>query len=141
MDIPNWNIGFIHLTRELPPPDPHSLCPLSSTEFVEPPEKSWCKRPHPLKKIPGYTTAWRRWEYVVSYLEHMKGRKHLGKTKIDGRKLLYGILTVLRSVFNQLKDVQQMLKSAVSSFYCAQEVTPTCFRFQMPSSGGYIIRS
>jgi len=34
------------LTRGLPPPDPHSLCPLSSTEFVEP----------PLKKIPGYAT-------------------------------------------------------------------------------------
>jgi hypothetical protein len=34
------------LTRGLPPPDPSSLCPLSSTEFVE---------PHP-KKIPGYTT-------------------------------------------------------------------------------------
>jgi hypothetical protein len=33
-------------TRELPPPDPCSLCPLSSTEFVEP----------PLNKIPGYAT-------------------------------------------------------------------------------------
>jgi hypothetical protein len=32
------------LTRWLPPPDPHSLCPLSSTEFVEPPEKnSWVR--------------------------------------------------------------------------------------------------
>ena len=29
------------------PPDPRSLCPLSSTEFVEPPSK----------KIPGYATA------------------------------------------------------------------------------------
>jgi hypothetical protein len=27
------------LTRGLPPADPRSLCPLSSTEFVEPPEK------------------------------------------------------------------------------------------------------
>jgi hypothetical protein len=36
------------LTRGLPPPDPCSLCPLSSTEFVE---------PYPLKKIPGYATA------------------------------------------------------------------------------------
>ena len=33
----------------LPPPDPRSLCPLSSTEFVEPP-------PSP-NKIPGYATA------------------------------------------------------------------------------------
>ena len=35
------------LSRGLPPPDPHSLSPLSSTEFVEPPPK----------KIPGYATA------------------------------------------------------------------------------------
>jgi hypothetical protein len=34
------------LTWGLPSPDPHSLCPLSSTEFVE----------HPLNKIPGYAT-------------------------------------------------------------------------------------
>ena len=27
------------LTRGLPPPDPRSLCPLSSTEFVEPPRR------------------------------------------------------------------------------------------------------
>jgi hypothetical protein len=27
------------LTRGLPPPDPHSLCPLSSTEFLNPPQK------------------------------------------------------------------------------------------------------
>jgi len=33
------------LTRGLPPPDPPSLCPLSSTEFVDPP-------PRP-NKIPG----------------------------------------------------------------------------------------
>ena len=36
------------LTRGLPPPVPRSLCPLSSTEFVETP------LPH---KIPGYATA------------------------------------------------------------------------------------
>jgi len=36
------------LTRGLPPPDPHSLSPLSSTEFVEP--------PNPPNKIPGYAT-------------------------------------------------------------------------------------
>ena len=35
------------LTRGLPSPDPHSLCPLSSTEFVETP---------PPNKIPGYAT-------------------------------------------------------------------------------------
>jgi hypothetical protein len=35
------------LTRGPPPPDPHSLSPLSSTEFVEP----------PLNKIPGYAAG------------------------------------------------------------------------------------
>ena len=35
------------VTRGLSPPDPRSLCPLSSTEFVEPPPN----------KIPGYATA------------------------------------------------------------------------------------
>jgi hypothetical protein len=37
------------LTRGLPPPDPCSLCPLSSTEFVE--------LPPPPRKNPGYATA------------------------------------------------------------------------------------
>ena len=36
------------LASGLPPPDPRSLCPLSSTEFVEPP---------PPEKNPGYATA------------------------------------------------------------------------------------
>jgi len=35
------------LNRGLPTPDPRSLCPLSSTEFVEPP---------PPNKFPGYAT-------------------------------------------------------------------------------------
>jgi hypothetical protein len=35
------------LTRGLPPQDPHSLCPLSSTQLVEPPSN----------KIPGYATG------------------------------------------------------------------------------------
>ena len=35
------------LTRGLLPPDPRSLCSLSSAEFVEP----------PLNKIPGYATV------------------------------------------------------------------------------------
>ena len=35
--------------KGLPPPDPRSLCPLSSTEFVEAP-------PSP-NKIPGYATV------------------------------------------------------------------------------------
>jgi len=36
------------LTRGLPPPDLHSLCPLSSTEFVGTP---------PPNKIPGYANG------------------------------------------------------------------------------------
>jgi hypothetical protein len=41
----------------LPPPDPSSFCPLSSTEFVEPlPKKIPGVNPHP-KKNPGYATA------------------------------------------------------------------------------------
>ena len=42
--VPN----YICLTRGLPSPDRRSLCPLSSTEFVEPP---------PPNKIPGYATG------------------------------------------------------------------------------------
>ena len=41
--VPNYSCLQI---RGLPPPDPHSLCPLSSTEFVEPPSP-------PRKKILG----------------------------------------------------------------------------------------
>ena len=58
------------LTRVLPPPDPRSLCPLSSTEFVEPPSN----------KIPGYATAQNLpvgfWLFIfwkcVSSLKHWK---------------------------------------------------------------------
>jgi hypothetical protein len=39
------------LTRGLQVPDPRSLCPLSSTEFVEP----------PLEKIPGVTPRKNSW--------------------------------------------------------------------------------
>jgi hypothetical protein len=35
------------LTKGLPPLEPRSLCPLSSTEFIEP----------PTNKIPGYATG------------------------------------------------------------------------------------
>ena len=38
------------LSSGLPPPDPRSLCPLSSTEFVE--------HPPPPNKIPGYATVY-----------------------------------------------------------------------------------
>jgi hypothetical protein len=39
------------LTRGLPPPDLRSLCPLSSTEFVEPPleKNSWRNTPPKIK--------------------------------------------------------------------------------------------
>ena len=46
--VPNYSC-LQNPTSGLPPPDTRSLCPLSSTEFVEPP-------PTP-NKIPGYATA------------------------------------------------------------------------------------
>ena len=54
--VPNYSCLQI---RGLPPPDPRSLCPLSSTEFVEPPLR---------RKIPGYAT----------------GRQNLSKPKRTG---------------------------------------------------------
>jgi hypothetical protein len=55
------------LTRRLLPPDPHSLCPLSSAEFVEPPPK----------KIPGYATA----ENIIISDIHKSVRKFALKSK------------------------------------------------------------
>jgi len=44
--VPNYSCLQNPLTRGLPPPDPLSLCPLSSAEFVEPPspEQNSCVR-------------------------------------------------------------------------------------------------
>ena len=47
--VPNYTCLHTSLTKGLPSPDPHSLCPLSSTEFVE--------HPPPPNKIPGYAIA------------------------------------------------------------------------------------
>jgi len=47
--VPNYSWLQNPWLGGLPPPDPLSLCPLSSTEFVEPPS--------PPIKIPGYATA------------------------------------------------------------------------------------
>jgi len=44
--VANYSCLQNPLTRGLPPPDPRSLCPLSSTEFVDPPPN----------RIPGYAT-------------------------------------------------------------------------------------
>jgi hypothetical protein len=44
------------LTRGLPFPNPHSLCTLSSTEFVEPPHRKKIPGVNPPKKIHGYAT-------------------------------------------------------------------------------------
>ena len=38
--VPKLQLPPELLTRGLRPPDPRSLCPLSSTEFVEPPEQN-----------------------------------------------------------------------------------------------------
>ena len=41
--------------RGLPLPDPRSLCPLPSTEFVDPPPKnSWVRHCHCIKDFAGY---------------------------------------------------------------------------------------
>ena len=50
------------LTRGLPPPDPRSLCPLSSTEFVEPP---------PTNKIPRYATGWEKQIFLLTYFSRL----------------------------------------------------------------------
>jgi hypothetical protein len=47
------------VTRGLLPPDPHSLCPLSSPAFVEPP---------PPNKIPGYVTDYHNMHIILSEL-------------------------------------------------------------------------
>jgi len=54
--VPKLQLPPEPLTRGLLPPDPHSLCPLSSTEFVDPPPE----------KTPGYATA----RYLRTY--HIK---------------------------------------------------------------------
>ena len=44
--LPNYSCLQNPWLGGLPPPDPHSLCPLSSTEFVEPPlpeQNSWVR--------------------------------------------------------------------------------------------------
>jgi len=46
--VPNYSCLQNPWLGGLLPPDPRSLCPLSSAEFVEPP---------PPNKIPGYATA------------------------------------------------------------------------------------
>jgi hypothetical protein len=59
--FPNWAEP---LTRGLLPPYPHSLYPLSSTEFVEPPT---------LNKIPGYAS-------VALLIQDAKTRHHITRT-------------------------------------------------------------
>jgi hypothetical protein len=53
------------LTRGLLHPDPCSLCPLYSTEFVEP----------PLNKIPGYATAIIIYHYFTFIVDRSLGNK------------------------------------------------------------------
>jgi len=68
------------MTRGLPPPDLLSVCPLSSTEFVEPPP--------PPKKIPGYTTE-----------DGSPVPKHIGVMLIVNRVLLFIFYCILLSAF------------------------------------------
>jgi len=58
------------LTRGLPPPDPHSPCPLSSTEFVEPPpgeQNSWVRH-----WLPWYKHVFKQHLHVFIKLNYNK---------------------------------------------------------------------
>ena len=60
--VPNYSCLHNPWVGGLPPLDPRSVCPLSSTEFFEP------SSPPPQKKIiPGYATAF-------SYTSRAKGQ-------------------------------------------------------------------
>ena len=66
--VPNYSCLQNPLTRGLSPPDPPSLCPLSSTEFVE--------TPTPLpNKIPGYATESRNLLTVVKSVSATRHRQ------------------------------------------------------------------
>ena len=57
--VPNYSCLQNPLLGGYRPPDPRSLCPLSSTEFVEP----------LLNKIPGYATAvYHTKKFYLSYM-------------------------------------------------------------------------
>ena len=58
--VPNYSCLQIPWLGGYRPTDPHSLCPLSSTEFVE---------PLPPNKIPGYATVCNLWQTPSSYIE------------------------------------------------------------------------
>jgi hypothetical protein len=66
--ISNW---VEPLSRGLPPSEPRSLCPLSSTEFVERPKNSWRNTPpsSPPEKIPRYASA-ERWPFTLTAKSH-----------------------------------------------------------------------
>ena len=56
--VPNYSCLQNPWLGGLPPPDPRSFCPLSSTEFVEPPPKknSWVRHWSPVRPILGVWT-------------------------------------------------------------------------------------
>jgi hypothetical protein len=58
--VPNWSCLHNHWLGGLPTPDPRSLFPLSSTEFVALPNK-----------IPGYATGWKIRVWIIIYLQRV----------------------------------------------------------------------
>jgi hypothetical protein len=80
------------LTRGLPPPDPRSLCPLPSTEFVEPPEK-----------VPGYATEWL--DILVILLLNSAFSKHvfIKMVALDGvSKISHGFLPLVTVIIGHI---------------------------------------
>jgi len=77
------------LTKGLPPPDPRSLCPLSSTEFVEPPPN----------KIPGYATG------QAVTLHNIPERRRPGGWQIYKPKLILILIPVFNNFFAKKNSV------------------------------------
>ena len=72
--VPYYGCPPAPLTMGLPPPDPHSVCPLSSTEFVEPPTPN---------KIPGYATDY--YKRVSGITMTCNSKFHVSKSDLTSR--------------------------------------------------------
>jgi len=89
------------LTRGLPPPDPRSLCPLSSTEFVDPP-------PAPTKKTQNSWIRHYRWQYSGCALRagYLRLQTHTQNMQFlllaHHKKLVHERASTLRSTYSTL---------------------------------------
>jgi len=77
------------LTKGLPPPDPRSLCPLSSTEFVEPPPN----------KIPWHVTV------IISFTQDIY--TYIPETNYVSRE--YSVAAILLLLFMVLISLVPVL--------------------------------